>query len=173
MGVDVLPRLQQIGNLPSMRDAARGEGVGVLGDAVEASPLGARVVAIGEGSGGVVARDVLAEAGEVALHGLEQPLRLELLEVLIVLATLSHGRRRPASHVLIVHIRQHHARPRIALALFVAEVHVEIAFGPRLVVVFLAMPGRGAAVAEEIVVHVGHPFGLELEVEREYSRGLR
>ena len=172
MRVDVLSRLQDIWDACTMRHPACSTHRHILSHAIHRALSRTCIVQIGQGCRRVICLQLTAQTRKLLLHRIQEPFCPFLLEGLIVCPTPSDGCTTPLFNILHLHIGENHACLGIGRLRLMTEVHIEIAFGPTLVVVVLTAPGGIACIAEEIGVHIGSGLVLEMQVDREDARCL-
>ena len=104
MRVDVLTRLQHIGNLGTMWHPTSRTSIDIVGNTIHASTLGTGVVVVRQRCRGIVVSDVPAQAGELLFYCCQQPLSMLPLELLIVLAATAYLGSQPPLDILHLHI---------------------------------------------------------------------
>ena len=172
MGIDVLSRLKHIGHPRTVRHTTGGAQRHIPCNAIHRTAFRTRIVLVGQRRRGVIVGNLTAQPRELQFQCVQQPFRLFALEGLVVLATMAHTRPFPFHHIRHLHIREYHTRLGKLRLRLMAEVHIEIALRPRLLVIQLAPPRRILQITVEVRVQVRHRLFLEMQVHREAAHRL-
>ena len=105
MRVDVLTRLQHIGNLGTMWHPTSRTSIDIVGNTIHASTLGTGVVVVRQRCRRIVISDVSAQSGKLLLYRRQQPFGMLPLELFIFFASTAHLGTQPPLDILHLHIR--------------------------------------------------------------------
>ena len=79
----------------------------------------------------------------------------------------------PLFHILHLHIAQYYASLCIFRMRFLAEMHIQITFGPCCLVIDLTIPRGIAIITIEVIIHIRYHILLKLHIDREAAYRLR